>query len=92
MYFALTNRDAKMAKKRLLLSIHLLIAEIAISMAIAFFGQSHSEIHIIRGDIDNWRIDIYGRHNRRQQILTIIGLTMIIFGATSMLLWLWYFF
>lgn len=38
MYFALTNRDAKMAKKRLLLSIHLLIAEIAISMAIAFFG------------------------------------------------------
>lgn len=38
MYFALTNRDAKMAKKRLLLSILLLIAEIAISMAIAFFG------------------------------------------------------
>jgi hypothetical protein len=38
MYFALRNRDAKMAKKRLLLSILLLIAEIAISMAIAFFG------------------------------------------------------
>ena len=38
LYFALTNRDAKMAKKRLLLSILLLIAEIAISMAIAFFG------------------------------------------------------
>jgi len=38
MYFALKNRDAKMAKKRLLLSILLLIAEIAISMAIAFFG------------------------------------------------------
>ena len=38
MYFVLTNRDAKMAKKRLLLNIHLHIAEIAISMAIAFFG------------------------------------------------------
>jgi heme/copper-type cytochrome/quinol oxidase subunit 2 len=37
MYFALRNRDAKMAKKRLLLSILLLIAEIAISMAIAIF-------------------------------------------------------
>ena len=39
MYFALTNRDAKMAKKRLLLSILLLIAEIAISMASHFLDR-----------------------------------------------------
>jgi hypothetical protein len=39
MYFVLTNRDAKMAKKRLLLSILLLIAEIAISMASHFLDR-----------------------------------------------------
>jgi hypothetical protein len=40
MYFALRGRDSKMAKKGLLLGILLIVAQVAISMALMFFGRS----------------------------------------------------
>jgi hypothetical protein len=40
MYLALRGRDAKMAKKGLLLGVLLIVAQIVISMAMLFFGWS----------------------------------------------------
>jgi hypothetical protein len=40
MYFAIRRRDPKMAKKGLLLGVLLLVAQVAISMAMLYFGWS----------------------------------------------------
>lgn len=39
MYFALRGRDAKMAKMGILLGVLLVVAQIAVSMAILYFGR-----------------------------------------------------